>query len=280
MKSFRNFLLEKHLPSEVYHATGLDVIARILKTGEIMLSPSVGMDNRHDEDYYLSVSRTPHNSFRTNKPVMIMDGTAISQRYKVSPINYWSNTSRNNPNGAGSEAEERILSNNNTIPNGFIKEIHFMEEQKMYDPRYAAIANIFKDSKIPVYVYKARSAFKNLNKEKAALMSSDEVPQRDDQSKNDEKMLSKIESDYDAPMLQKKLLQIIKDIKQNLSNITQYDLDKWLSQSHGVVIDMSQSRDPDSRAVMKSYLQTLRRSPHKDLASLVKDVKSQYDWSY
>ena len=111
-------------------------------------------------------------------------------------------------------------------------------------------------------------------------MSSDEVPQRDDQSKNDEKMLSKIESDYDAPMLQKKLLQIIKDIKQNLSNITQYDLDKWLSQSHGVVIDMSQSRDPDSRAVMKSYLQTLRRSPHKDLASLVKDVKSQYDWSY
>jgi len=143
MKMYKNFILEK-ATDILYHFTYVSNLSNILKTNTLYLTNSIGTkaDKKSKHNYYFSLTRTKsimHGygvRFSGNDSVRIMfDGQKLNNNFKVINIDYW-NASRDANSRKQSpsldEMEERIVSNENEIPNinKYIKSIDILNTKK------------------------------------------------------------------------------------------------------------------------------------------------------
>lgn len=95
MKQFSNYLAEG-LSSVVYHTTYFESAIEMLKNNRALLTSDVGIDyeaihNPRKKFYYLSLSRTPGNSYAKKRPevTFVLDGRKLSYKYSGRAIEYF-----------------------------------------------------------------------------------------------------------------------------------------------------------------------------------------------
>ena len=90
--AINNIIIEKNITGDVYHVTDIQSVLNILKTKKIYTTLQSGADTlSNNKAYYLSVSRSPNNTYRgqSSYPVLVLDGNKLSNNYKTTPVNYW-----------------------------------------------------------------------------------------------------------------------------------------------------------------------------------------------
>jgi hypothetical protein len=122
----------------LYHKTGLANALQVIDSGEFLLSSSIGNDAESKlavpgYPYYLSTTRSKvgdyHRWVGDTAVMFVMDGTAISQRYLVKPVDYWERMWAASPERTR-ESEDRIYSKRNTMPINSVKEVHVLIKQQ------------------------------------------------------------------------------------------------------------------------------------------------------
>ena len=132
----------------LYHATSKENALQILRTGDLILSTgrAIGVESKLQSDsiYFASLTRSRVGAYhygedgsKTNRVIFTLDGTALSQRYKIKPVDYW----HDSPTSTRSEAEERLLSDKRQIPiTKYIKRVDFIVPaiENIKDPKVLA----------------------------------------------------------------------------------------------------------------------------------------------
>lgn len=107
----------------LYHATTKENAVSILRSGNLILATgrAVGTEAslQSDSIYFASFTRSRSGHYhygddgsRTNKVIFTLDGTKLSSKYKIQPVDYWND----NAHRARTEAEERLLSDDRYLP--------------------------------------------------------------------------------------------------------------------------------------------------------------------
>jgi len=134
MKSLIKKLLREGLLSEgaspiLYHFTTVNKLINILSTNSFYLTSNIGTSSDQiagNKAYYISFSRSKSivqgygNKFRFSGAARIkVDGQKLSQNYKVKSVDYWQypKTPDMMKNLSGDEMEDRVISDNDEIPN-------------------------------------------------------------------------------------------------------------------------------------------------------------------
>jgi hypothetical protein len=136
--------LSRKQVGELYHGTRKGALLAILKTGKLQLTLalSVGVEEnlQRGKAYFSSLTRSrfgeyhfkhpDHKSVTEDTDVMItLDGTSMSDRYKIVPVDYWG--TRGN-DGADNEIEERLVSDKPEVDIlKYIKRVDFIQPAVM-----------------------------------------------------------------------------------------------------------------------------------------------------
>ena len=107
----------------LYHATTKEKAVSILRSGNMILATgrAVGAEEKIQSDsiYFASFTRSRTGQYhygtdgsKTNTVILTVDGTALSARYKLRPVDYWNNSAAIRR----SEAEERLVSDKRAVP--------------------------------------------------------------------------------------------------------------------------------------------------------------------
>lgn len=168
-------MLRESASSIVYHFTFLPNAYAIIKDEQFKLSPSFIHDAESRVDkklYYLSTTRSRHGHYHrgnSNGVLFTLDGDVLNQKYKSTPIDYWS-SNKYNPNE--DEMEDRILSDEPYIPiNNVVKQIDILldDNTKKHSRKITLFIYLYaKKNGIPVYVYTNNKDLK-MNKKSNAL---------------------------------------------------------------------------------------------------------------
>ena len=108
---------------DLYHKTSKSNAVDILRSGMLMLATGrvTGLEDALQSNYiyFASLTRSRTGSYhygedgsKTDDIMFTLDGTALSNRYPIKPVDYWSG----NPVNSRKEAEERLLSDKRDIP--------------------------------------------------------------------------------------------------------------------------------------------------------------------
>lgn len=126
-------ILTERVSDVVYRIVPGTTALRNLQTNSIQLTPVIYPTSKDasfqkGRFFYLSLARTPNNSFfkirsDRNLVIFVMDGRKLSQNYKGVPVNYFDDP-KSDINKF--EAEDRIISNKAVITDmsKYVKEIH------------------------------------------------------------------------------------------------------------------------------------------------------------
>lgn len=173
-----NQIITEGISDIVYHWTGGDVAAEIIKTDQFILTPTFKNDaeelvDNKKKSYFMSTTRSRLGDYHLHSPdgvLFTLDGRALGQTYKGGPVDYYG-SSRDR---AKSEMEDRVLSNTRTIPAiKYIKEIAIkgieIDKVTAWDKLSFDVYSWAKKNNIPVYAYTHanRQAFATNNKAKA-----------------------------------------------------------------------------------------------------------------
>lgn len=118
----------------LYHVTTSGRAIAILLSDRFELKPSDGTDAEEEAakgSYYLSTTRSKLGSYTrrsiyNNSVIFVLNGTALGQKHKIKPVDYWQLTDLDpRIRSERDEAEDRVLSRTPTIPaRKYIAEIH------------------------------------------------------------------------------------------------------------------------------------------------------------
>ena len=170
----------------VYHYTNTMSAARILTSGEFLLSSSTGtqaetMYEIPGYPYFLSTTRSKvgdyHNRYVGSSAVMfVLNGSWLNHNYKTKPIDYWDRSWLHSNGTRSREAEDRVYSKTPSIPAtaNSILEVHVLlkEQQENRSPEVRTILLSAKKQGIPAYLYTDETAWKLQNKRKAVTPSA------------------------------------------------------------------------------------------------------------
>ncbi len=177
----------------LYHLTSTNAAVAILTKNRFELKPSEGTERESEllsrkEAYYLSTTRSKLGSYSlkgvgTHSTIFVLDGTKLSSRYKIKPVDYWGPTFQSTPANrtASDEAEDRILSNKPLLPAiPYVKEVHaHIGDGGKASNRAVALKKICLLKKIPVFFYNDAKALLLMDKKKAVPLSVKDKFQED-----------------------------------------------------------------------------------------------------
>ena len=169
----------------LFHLTGIDDAANILRSKRFELKPSDGTQAEEEirQSYYLSTARSPNSAYIAKglwsfSVVLELDGAKLAQKYKGSAIDYWGPKYYKDDNGVPErkrhdrfEAEDRVFAPTPFIPSiPYIRAIYGMIgkhpstkiQQEQYDLRKLCLLN-----KIPLYFFNETKDLLQRNKAKA-----------------------------------------------------------------------------------------------------------------
>ena len=176
----QEFLVEA-ASSIVYHYTNTAAAARILTSGEFLLSSSTGTQAEKDYEipgypYFLSTTRSRvgdyHNRYVGSSAVMfVLNGSWLNNNYKTKPIDYWNRSWLYSGGTRDREAEDRVYSKTPAIPANAdsILEVHVLlkEQQEYRSPEVRTVLLSAKKQGIPAFLYTDEKAWKLQDKRKA-----------------------------------------------------------------------------------------------------------------
>jgi len=128
-KLLREGLLNEGASPILYHFTTVNKLINILSTNTFYLTSNIGTSSDQiagNKAYYISLSRSKSivqgygNKFRFSGAARIkVDGQKLSQNYKVKSVDYWQypKTPEMMKQLSGDEMEDRVISDNDEIPN-------------------------------------------------------------------------------------------------------------------------------------------------------------------
>lgn len=137
----------------LYHGTDKEKLVNILRTGKLDLASGRLRDVEghlsKDHLFYASFTRARDCSyfdFAEPNAIIAVDGQAISARYKITPVDYYSKIKGKvdllDPDRRA-EAEERLLSDSPQIPIiKYIKHVYFIQEGVSYSPQPMQMARV------------------------------------------------------------------------------------------------------------------------------------------
>ena len=162
-----NEIITESATSIVYHFTPVGNALNIIKTDEFILGASEGSDKElnRGRQYYMSVARVPYGDYQVGENsgvIFVMDGRRWSAKHKVIPVSFYGGEYRGKNE---SEYEERLLSNESTLPvNGCIKEVHILSASDRHrNSQVRKLVILCRHKGIPVFVYRNKRAWKILD---------------------------------------------------------------------------------------------------------------------
>lgn len=131
----------KQVP-ELYHYTTMQAMLKILNSGKLALSTGRGItvEQKHasGKTYFASFTRSrvggyhyrhgDASKYNEGSVLITVDGTALANKYKIAPIDYWERRGDLDPEQSrNKEYEERLLTNSPEIPFlKYIKRVDFI----------------------------------------------------------------------------------------------------------------------------------------------------------
>lgn len=159
----------------LYHFTSAQNALNIVASGKFHLSNAVGSEVEEqfskNKLFFLSTTRSRSNIFATrtaggSEVMFVLDADRLRSRYKVIPVNFWQGKREH------SEAEERLVSDKDTIGTEFIVSIQCntgindparIKNTPMYLRRLAILAN---KKKMPIHFYASKKDLLTMRPEK------------------------------------------------------------------------------------------------------------------
>jgi hypothetical protein len=152
-------ILKESLSDIAYHFTNKMNLVNVLKNNEMMFSPALGgsadLDINRGKYNYLSTTRSKNSGFVRGDVKIVLDGRKLNQKYKSIPVDYWAIGPR------GSEQEDRLISDETTIPNfsKYIIAIHVWVSED--DKNAQRLMKLCREMNIPIFFYKDRKDWLN-----------------------------------------------------------------------------------------------------------------------
>ena len=170
-------IISESATSVVYHYTSIESALNIIKTDKFILGAPDSVEfSQSGYSYYMSVARVPYGGYATGYSgssgcTFVIDGRRWSTRHKVVPYSYY-----NGYRTTDSEYEERLLSNDSTLPvNGCIKAAHILTGESTVSAARKLVI-LCKQKGIPVFVYRDKHAWKILDTRKAISLANVVAP--------------------------------------------------------------------------------------------------------
>jgi hypothetical protein len=134
-------------------------LVNVLKNDEIMFSPALGgsadLNINRGKYNYLSTTRSKNSGFLRGDVKIVLDGRKLNQKYKSIPVDYWGIGPK------GSEQEDRLISDETSIPNfsKYIIAIHVWVSED--DKNAQRLMKLCREMNIPIFFYKDRKDWLN-----------------------------------------------------------------------------------------------------------------------
>jgi len=161
-------LINEMISGDVYHYTSANAVLDILKKNTFNLSSSLGTpsDKFGNKPFFLSLSRT--GSFKLGygqkgdqniRVRIVFDGNKLNNKFKSIPVDYWQMKSLDSPKRPTFEYEDRLLSDNPTIPNvlTYIRRIELVIKDKENYPKFLIVFKkilmLGNELNVPVLIY-------------------------------------------------------------------------------------------------------------------------------
>lgn len=156
--------------SVLYHYTNSTNAAKILTSGEFILSNTAGNPSEQQYapngyPYFLSTTRSKvgdyHRWVGMSAAMFVLDGNKIGQRYPVKPIDYWERSWQHSPDRTR-EAEDRVFSKTSTIPIDSVTSVHVLitSQDSNRSPLTRTILISAKKQGIKTYLYTDENAWR------------------------------------------------------------------------------------------------------------------------
>jgi len=189
--------LAEGLSPILFHYTHVNNVLGILQKDAFILHPYVGNDSEMEMGkmgrmWYMSTTRSKSGGYTAGRDfyaVLKLDGRKLEQKYKGSPLEYWTKDMRDIDRSRGNtELEDRIFSPKPTIPKAskYIEEIHVKipdDEKKMNDYKFKAeirrLMIAAKKRNISLYMYSNKNDFMTQNKKKAEKLDVKSLKDKD-----------------------------------------------------------------------------------------------------
>lgn len=166
----------------LYHGTGIIAASKILTQDKFLLKPSDGTEAEDilaggRSGYYLSCARSMLSEYIQNLGqswlcILELDGTALSTKYRIRPVDYWAGMNRD-------EMEDRVWSQAPAIPAlRYIKRVYVSVPDSMNDTQRKAIRNIAlscKRANLEVKFYAASGKRLNPRADKPIALNLDDL---------------------------------------------------------------------------------------------------------
>jgi hypothetical protein len=273
--------------SVLFHYTSTSSALKILNSGQFELTSAVG--NRSEEQYappgypyYLSLTRTTQGDYHryvgTGGAMFKLNGDWFNSRYIVKPIDYWERAWLHSDGTRSRESEDRVFSQEPTIPITPVTEVHVLLKEQTEDlsPQTRQIMIRAKQKGIPVYLYTDEKAWRLLDKRKSIQPSqAKDVLKGRQRPGYSHKPIDFVKSWIE--LIEKDQEQHLSDrAKRQLNNLLQYP-DSFGDQS--ISVDLANARKPDSgdRASAVKLIKYMNNNGFKNTVELKNAI---YDkWS-
>lgn len=275
-----HFLNERsNINDMVFHRTGLDSLYKILQSGKILLSTSMGgqADLYGKSPYFLSFSRTknPNLGYSKNTVVSIeFDGRALKTKYKGKSIDYWSSLYRKaspSERAGADEFEDRLFSNSPYLENleKYIKNIDIiLSPNKLEHWKDYIIRMLLKIKELDspllkkIRIYKTPNDFlKNKNPISIKKFRMKAPP------KDENGYTSREEFDFD--LLNKIITLLLLGDKK--SNDDEY-IEKFIKKYYDKLIELGEKLGSEVTT------NKLKNVTEQDIRSLRYDIKQKIEW--
>ena len=154
----------------LYHYAGITSARDILRDGVFKLSSTTGNPSEagyapRGYQYFLSTTRSRvgdyHRYVGSGAAMFVLDGNWLGQRYPVKPIDYWERSWQHSP-GRTRESEDRVFSQDNTIPIDGVRALHVLmkEQSEVRSPATREMLILAKQKGIPAYLYMDETAWR------------------------------------------------------------------------------------------------------------------------
>jgi len=181
--------LQERVSSVLFHYTNIYAAMKILESGEFQLSSSLGTDVESQYapkgyPYFLSATRTRtggyHDIIGDTAVMFVLDGDWFNQRYPGKSVDYWGNRDPLQSYHRAHEAEDRIFSQEPSIPINGVRAVHVLVKRDSDENRKAWGRKVLiaaKKRNIPVYLYDEKETWRSLDSSRA--VSSDYLKGQD-----------------------------------------------------------------------------------------------------
>lgn len=157
----------------LYHFTHSSKLSNILRTNELSLTSAIGsksdLDINKDKYFFFSMTRSKNTGYVRGDVKLVINAKKLKQNYKIIPVDYWQYPKNIDAwpdknsyiqSLKSSEQEDRLISNNSTIPNftKYILEIHMLINDNKLNSLIVNLANKYN---IDIFIYNNRKDWLN-----------------------------------------------------------------------------------------------------------------------